>query len=188
MIIGRNEQQYLLQLARKCLTYFFESGEEYMLAAEEVPEELRVERATFVTLTKFGQLRGCIGRLEASQMLYLDVMEHSYAAAFSDYRFDPLVLEEMKDIRIEISILSEPEVLKYTDASDLIVLLEQQRPGVILSDGLRQATFLPQVWEELSDPKAFLDQLCLKAGLDKNAWEKGHLQISTYTVQNFIEP
>ena len=187
MIIGRNSQQYLLQLARKCLLYFFETGEEYMLAAEEVPEELKSESATFVTLTKFGQLRGCIGRLEATQMLYLDVIEHSYAAAFSDYRFEPLLMEELQDIRIEISILSVPKKLEYQDASDLIVLLEQQRPGVILSDDLHQATFLPQVWEELSDPKAFLDNLCLKARLERNAWEKGHIQISTYTVQNFME-
>lgn len=160
-----------------------------MLAAEEVSEELTKERATFVTLTKFSKLRGCIGALQATQMLYLDVMEHTYAAAFSDYRFEPLLEDELKDIRLEISILSEPKSLQYQDASDLIVFLEQHRPGIILSDGgLHQATFLPQVWEELSDPKAFLDNLCLKAGLDRNTWEQSHLQISTYTVQNFIEP
>jgi AmmeMemoRadiSam system protein A len=187
MHLSLKEQAYLLGISRKALEHFFETGEELAIAAEEVPEDLRVEKASFVTLTKKGQLRGCIGKLLPVQMLYLDVLENTYSAAFSDYRFEALEEVELQDIKIEISVLSIPEVLKYDDPAGLIVYLEQKRPGVIIKQGYHSATFLPQVWNELTDAKSFLEQLCLKAGLEKDAWQIPQLEVKTYTVQSFSE-
>ncbi len=187
MKLSLQEQAYLLDISRKALEHFFKTGEEISIAAEEASEDLRIEKASFVTLTKKGQLRGCIGKLLPVQMLYLDVIENTYSAAFSDYRFEALQEQELQEIKIEISVLSIPEVLHYDDPSELIVYLEQNRPGVIIEQGYHNATFLPQVWQELGDAKSFLEQLCIKAGLEKDAWQVPQLDVKTYTVQNFSE-
>ena len=176
-----------MDIYSEALENFFKTGEEISIAAEEASEDLRIEKASFVTLTKKGQLRGCIGKLLPVQMLYLDVIENTYSAAFSDYRFEALQEQELQEIKIEISVLSIPEVLHYDDPSELIVYLEQNRPGVIIEQGYHNATFLPQVWQELGDAKSFLEQLCIKAGLEKDAWQLPQLDVKTYTVQNFSE-
>lgn len=149
-------------------------------------DELKEKRGTFVTLhTKDGQLRGCIGHIEPVQEIYKDVIENALAAAFDDSRFLPLKKEEMGDIEIEISVLTNPEPLNYTSADDLLNKLQPLRDGVIIEKGRFGATYLPQVWEDLSDKAEFLSSLCLKAGLPADEWRSGQLKVLTYQAEVF---
>jgi AmmeMemoRadiSam system protein A len=187
MEMTEEEKEFLLNLARRSIEWFFENGEELCLAKDEVPKSLTHEAATFVTLSKNGELRGCIGKLEPVQMLYIDVVENACSSAFSDYRFVPLDRSELKDIKIEISVLSKPQLLEYASQDDLINILNSKKPGVIISKGFHSATFLPQVWEELDNAELFLSQLCQKAVLEVDEWKDKNINISTYTVVNFSE-
>ena len=125
---------------------------------------LRVARATFVTLQKAGELRGCIGSLEASRPLAEDVLANARAAAFRDPRFAPLATGEFESTDIEVSLLTTPKRVPFKDDDDLMRRLRPGKDGVILEHEGRRATFLPQVWESLPDPERFLAQLKQKAG------------------------
>ena len=144
--------------------------------------------ATFVTLEINGQLRGCIGSLIATRSLADDVRQNAENAAFHDPRFSPVTLDEMNRIQIEVSVLTPPTPLTYTDSDDLIAKLHPRVDGVIIQKGMASATFLPQVWDQLPRPADFLTHLCLKAGLDGYAWREPLLKVSTYQVQYFKEP
>ena len=126
---------------------------------------LKPARATFVTLTQAGRLRGCIGSLEAERSLGEDVSKNARAAALSDPRFPPLTREELGRTRIEVSLLSTPKMLAFADHADLIAQLRPGEDGLILERGGARATFLPQVWEGLPDPEQFVAELKRKAGL-----------------------
>jgi uncharacterized protein len=148
---------------------------------EKFPEFNKIA-ATFVTLTIDGNLRGCIGSLEPRQSLYDDIVSNAHNAAFGDPRFSPLTNEEFKQTKIEISLLSSTSELEYDDFNDLKSKLIPNKHGVILKLHGHQATFLPQVWEQLPDFETFIYHLYLKAGLDINQ-ENSKPQIFTYTVQ-----
>ena len=150
-----------------------------------LPEALRQEGAAFVTLTKSGQLRGCIGSLEAWQPLAEDVQLRAYQAAVQDSRFPPLSPPELPMIEIEISRLTQPEPLEYQVPTDLPQLLRPGQDGVILSDGIRRATFLPQVWEQLPQAEEFLSHLCAKMGARANLWREKALDVQIYHVEEF---
>ncbi|MFH1981069.1 MAG: AmmeMemoRadiSam system protein B [Pseudomonadota bacterium] len=143
---------------------------------------------TFVTLKKKGQLRGCIGTLSARQPLKDDVAQNAINAAFRDPRFKPLTAAEFNQVDIEVSVLSDPQPLFYDSAEDLVKKLRPGVDGVIIQKGMRRATFLPQVWDQLPTHKAFLGHLCLKAGLPESAWKDGELEVSTYQVTYFEAP
>ena len=134
--------------------------------APAIPDALwlKLARATFVTLKKAGELRGCIGSLEARRPLAEDVIANARAAAFQDPRFAPLAREEFGAIDIEVSLLTPPRRIAFSDDADLVGKLRPGEDGVILERGAERATFLPQVWENLPDPAHFLDQLKRKAG------------------------
>jgi AmmeMemoRadiSam system protein A len=134
-----------------------------------------------------GQLRGCIGALEPYQPLAEDVREHAVAAALEDPRFPPVSERELNGIEIEISRLTRPISLEYKDANDLLSKLRPGVDGVILRDAFRRATFLPQVWEKISDPAEFLDNLCYKMGASPDLWRRKHLDVLTYQVEEFRE-
>ena len=148
---------------------------------------LSQHRAVFVTLYLNGRLRGCIGSLNAVEPVMDNVRRHALNAAFRDPRFPALRKEEFQQVTIEVSILTPPKVLEYTDAEDLISKLQPGRDGLIIQKGHYRATYLPQVWEQLPDPEAFLSSLCRKAGMPVNEWKKGDLDIRTYQVQYFEE-
>lgn len=150
-------------------------------------DAMREKRGVFVTLTRHGQLRGCIGFLEARESVVDAVRHNAINAAFSDPRFPPVSDTEVADLDIEVSILTEPAPLDYDDSFDLLKKLRPGIDGVIVRSGLHSATFLPQVWEQLPDKEAFLSHLCLKAGLPANTWEKGKLDVLTYQVEYFEE-
>jgi AmmeMemoRadiSam system protein A len=143
--------------------------------------------ATFVTLTLEGQLRGCIGSLSAVEPVAANVKKNAVNAAFHDPRFSPLSAEEFERVLIDISILSEPVRLDYSDADDLLAKLRPGIDGVLIRKGAASATFLPQVWEQLPAPQDFLGHLCLKAGLSSKAWRRGDLEVQIYQVQYFKE-
>jgi len=132
-----------------------------------LPDEpwLKPARASFVTLTRNGGLRGCIGSLEAGRPLGEDISHNARAAALSDPRFAPLTPDELADIRVEVSILSTPKVIAFADHADLIAQLRPGEDGLILECGGARGTFLPQVWDGLPDPEQFVAELKRKAGL-----------------------
>ena len=177
----------LLKLARQTIQLTAAGERLPRLDLEAYSEDLRREGASFVTLTIGGQLRGCIGALEAYQPLVLDVQEHAAAAASEDYRFRPVRPEEVPLLEIEISRLTPTQALSYTDAQDLIAQLRPGLDGVLIRDGGRRATFLPQVWEKLPDPQNFMSHLCVKMGAPENYWQTKKLDVYTYQVEEFKE-
>ena len=140
-----------------------------------------------MTITKAGDLRGCIGGLEADQPLAYDVQDHAAQTALYDHRFPRLTVDELDDVEIEISVLTPPQVLHYATAADLIQLLRPSVDGVILADGHHRATFLPQVWERVADAAEFLGLLCQKLGAPEDEWLKGELEVRTYQAEKFGE-
>lgn len=181
------EKELLLKLARQALTEGVGGTPLQPLDLEKLPESLRQPGATFVTLTRHGELRGCVGTLEAYQPLAEDVREHALAAALADYRFPPVTLEELPELEIEISRLTQPQLLEYKDGEDLLQRLRPGVDGVILRDGPRRATFLPQVWEKLPDAAQFLDHLCAKMGAEPGIWRYKKIKVYTYQVEEFHE-
>ncbi|MDX9952502.1 MAG: AmmeMemoRadiSam system protein A [Anaerolineae bacterium] len=181
------EKQTLLRLAREAIREALSDASMPEIALETLPLRLRENGAAFVTLTLDGQLRGCIGSLSAHRPLVLDVQRHAVDAAFDDPRFPPLTDLEFAPLRIEISVLSEPQPLLYADPDDLLRKLRPGIDGVILERGWNRGTFLPQVWEQLPEPEIFLSHLCQKAGLPTNAWKWPDIRISLYQVEKFME-
>ncbi len=181
------EGRYLLDVARKTIEErLFDRSERDPEDSDLSPKYLE-KRGTFVTLNKDGNLRGCIGHIVPQEALIEGIRENSINAAFRDPRFNPISREEWKDVEIEISILTEPRALEYSNVDDLLKKLRPGVDGVILKKGYFQATFLPQVWDQLPDKEEFLIHLCLKAGLDAYSWKKEKLQVMTYQVQAFEE-
>jgi uncharacterized protein len=182
------EQQTLLRLAREALKCGVKGEHLPPLDASILTSRLLADGASFVTLTEAGQLRGCIGTLEPYQSLAQDVREHAVAAALEDPRFPPVNVREVDRIHIEVSRLTRPVPLQYKDANDLLGKLRPNIDGVILRDGFHRATFLPQVWEKIPDPAEFLDNLCYKMGANPDLWQRKHLEVLIYQVEEFHEP
>ncbi len=149
--------------------------------------ELSRSQGVFVTLHLHGALRGCIGTIEPVHPLAKGVKKNARHAAFRDTRFAPLTATEFQKIDLEISLLSVPTPLDFTDPGELIDTLQPGIHGVIIKKGMAQATFLPQVWEQLPDPRLFLSRLCEKAGLTSDAWMRPGLVVSLYEVASFAE-
>jgi AmmeMemoRadiSam system protein A len=185
--LSATERSYLLALARQAIENYCNNQPLPKLDSNQLTPVLRQDGASFVTLTINGYLRGCVGALEPYQSLAEDVREHAIAAAFQDYRFPPVEAAEIKDIEIEISYLTQPSPLKYEHPADLLALLHPNIDGVVIRDGGRRATFLPQVWEKIPDPQDFLEQLCMKMGCAPDLWQSKKLDVFTYQVEEFHE-
>jgi len=182
-----DEKRILLKLARHSIELAVSNHPLLELVLSEYSAQLQQEGASFVTLTEYGELRGCIGALEPYQALVQDVCEHAAAAAMDDYRFTPVSPDEVAQLVIEISRLTIPQPLQYRQPAELLTCLKPDKDGVILRDGIRRATFLPQVWEKLPDPAAFLSHLCEKMGAPSDLWRRKILQVFTYQVEEFKE-
>ncbi len=187
MPLSPEERQVILSLAREAITRAVRGQEPPPVDLDSLPESLRRDGASFVTLTTHRDLRGCIGSLEARQPLALDIRDNAVSAAFRDPRFPPMQEKELEDLRVEVSVLSAPEPLSYASPDDLIAQLRPGVDGVVIESGWNRATFLPQVWEKLPDPRQFLEHLCLKAYLPADAYRKPGLDIYTYQVEKFEE-
>lgn len=142
--------------------------------------------ATFVTLKRQGELRGCIGSVRPQRPLGDDVVENAMAAASRDHRFPPLTADELDTTDIEVSLLSPAEFLDFRNDAELLAQLRPGEDGLILFAGCRSATFLPQVWENLPAPADFLAALKHKAGLDPQRPIDG-MMAARYTVQKWRE-
>jgi AmmeMemoRadiSam system protein A len=181
----------LLTLARQTIAK--EIGQPSSLEDEQnIKKELKAQpfqeqRGTFVTLNRHGQLRGCIGSIAPVESIASGIRRNAANAAFEDHRFSPLKKEEFSDVEIEVSILTDPQPLNYSDADDLLKKLRPGIDGVILRSGPAGATFLPQVWDQLPKTEDFLGRLCLKAGMAADSWRTMHPEIRTYQVQHFSE-
>ncbi len=169
------------------------------LARNAIAEDLGVPRqacaeapwlespgACFVTLTQNGELRGCIGSLEASRSLRADVQANARAAAFRDPRFQPLTLEDYPSVRIEVSVLSPAAPLHVDSEPQARAQLRPGIDGVVLEYRRQRSTFLPQVWEQLKEPRAFMDALKQKAGLNADFWH-ADIKLSRYSVEKWRE-
>lgn len=142
--------------------------------------------ASFVTLTQDGELRGCIGTVQAHQPLLADIKHNAVCAALNDPRFPPLGRDELAAVRIEVSLLSTPQPFHFTDEPDALAQLSPGVDGIVFEYGHHRSTFLPQVWEELAHPKQFLAALKLKAGLPGDFWAED-VKLSRYTVSKWRE-
>lgn len=185
MALEPTSRRWLLDIAREVLDELMDGRTPEL--GREIPDDVRARRACFVTLTKQGELRGCVGHLYPVAPLYLDVVANTRSAAREDARFPPVERSELDEIKIEISVLGTPQPLEYSKPAKLAKLVKPGT-GVILLDGQCSATFLPQVWEQLRSPEEFLGQLCLKAGLSAEHWRSSTtMQIETYTAEKFSE-
>lgn len=179
------EGQILLELASKAVAEAVAVGAKPSVDSVDVPKSLTEPRACFVTLTKGGELRGCIGSIFPGEPLCQAVVARARSAATEDPRFPPVAKEELAALEIEVSVLTIPERLEHESADDLVGKLRPHVDGVVLRVGGRQATYLPQVWEQLSDAKTFLTQLSLKAGLPPDTWRSPQATVLTYQVEAF---
>jgi len=188
-MLSKEDGVVLLRLARGTIAESLHIPvSEPLSSGELATPALREKRGVFVTLNKRGALRGCIGSLVGVEAIADGVRRHALNAAFHDSRFPPLVAEEFPELVIDISLLTEPQKLVYAESDELLRKLRPAVDGVILREpGGSGATFLPQVWEQLPDPRLFLAHLCRKAGCAETAWESGRLEVETYQVQHFSE-
>ncbi len=185
--LSDHERQILLRLAREAIEHGVSGKKLPRLKNEELTGRLLAPGASFVTLTSHEMLRGCIGTLEAYQSLAEDVREHAVAAALHDPRFPAVQQSELNGIRIEVSRLTVPQLVEYSLSEELLKKLRPHTDGVLLKQGHRRATFLPQVWEKIPDPVEFLDALCEKMGVRSASWRDTKLQVYTYQVEEFHE-
>jgi len=155
-------------------------------AIPEIAAFLHRPGATFVTLKMQKRLRGCIGSLQAHRSLVEDVKANARAAAFHDPRFAPIVLDDLPAMKVEVSVLSALAPLAFRNQDDALAQLRPGEDGVVLEFGHHRGTFLPQVWENLPSPAAFLSELKRKAGLSPDFWDD-NVRLSRYTVSKWAE-
>ncbi len=178
------DKKTLLAMARSALEEAVTSGELAPWSPEGLSDRLRDPGAAFVTLYLGEKLRGCVGSVEAQRSLAEDVRVHTMAAAFNDPRFSRVKTPELDGMVIEISILSPLQELAYKDPDDLLRQIRPAIDGVLIKMGDRQATFLPKVWEKISDPRLFLSLLCEKMGVPEDSWLKEPLTVYVYQTED----
>lgn len=176
----------LCQVARGAIAKGVEQTAAWQPVSAEYPDELNQMLSSFVTLHQSERLRGCIGALEATRPLVIDVAVNAHGAAFRDPRFNSVRQDELSSLSITISVLSNSETLNFSSEEELIQIIRPEIDGLILSEGLHRGTLLPAVWESLSDPVDFLRQLKAKAGLSPDYWSET-LIIERYTTESFSD-
>jgi len=170
----------LLRLARQCIQHRLATGEKQPMVASQYAAELSQPGASFVTLhDRNKHLRGCIGSSRAWRPLVIDVANNAEAAAFEEPRFPPVEASELDGLHLSISVLTALEPIPVASESELLRQLRPTIDGLVLSDGERLGLFLPQVWESLPSPAAFVTALKEKAGLPLDHWSP------TLTAQRF---
>lgn len=175
------DRRTLLDTARAAIAGGLEGRRPTALSLDACAPALRLHAATFVTLELGGELRGCVGTLEAFQPLIVDTAENAHSAAFRDPRFAAMTPREFAEVDVHISILGTPEPMAFVSEEDLIKQLRPGIDGLVLSERGRRGTFLPAVWESVVDPCEFLAHLKLKAGLPRDYWS-GTIKVYRYTT------
>lgn len=182
--LSSDDRRRLLDVAEASIREGLRSGRPLPVDPAAYAGVLSEPRATFVTLHRGGELRGCIGSVEAYRPLVVDVAENAYSAAFADPRFPPLAPHEYADLSIEISVLSPYEPIRFVDQEDLIGQLRPGVDGLLLRSGPHRGVLLPAVWSSLPDPRQFLHHLKLKAGLPPDA-TPADLRVDRFTTESF---
>lgn len=176
----------LLEIARSAISRCIHKQPHLDSDTPDWPTELQQHRACFVTLRKQGELRGCIGSLEAHRPLIEDLLDNACAAALQDPRFPPVLPNELDNLHLHISILSPAVAMTFTSEQDLIDQLRPGIDGLILEDGHSRGTFLPSVWDQLPDKLEFIQHLKRKAGLPADYWSDT-IKVSHYETESFGE-
>jgi AmmeMemoRadiSam system protein A len=184
MTLNPQERVTLLDLARRSIAHGLARNTPLPVDPADYPEALRTQLAAFVTLHLSGELRGCIGHLEAVQPLVRDVAENAYAAAFRDPRFSPVTAQELPELAVHISVLTRPEPMTFGSEAELLAQIRPGVDGLILTEGRARGTFLPAVWESLPRPQDFLNHLKRKAGLPADHWSD-RVQVARYATESF---
>jgi uncharacterized protein len=164
------QDETLLAVARASIDHGLQSKNPLPVDPEDYAPELRAPRAVFVTLKSQGDLRGCVGTLEADLPLVVNVARFAFASAFSDTRFPPLTRAEVGGLAVQISVLTELEPILFDSEAELLGRIRPRVDGLLLEEGVNRGTLLPSVWEEIPDPREFLRRLKLKAGLPMDYW------------------
>jgi MEMO1 family protein len=173
----------LLDVVARSIEGALDEGHEIPIAAEDYPPRLRAEQACFVTLHVAGKLRGCMGSLEASEPLVVNVARNAYAAAFRDPRFGRMTRDEFPRLEIHVSLLSRPEELHFTSEEDLITQMRPGIDGLTLIEGGRRGTLLPSVWKSVGNAREFLEHLKRKTGFAADYWS-GTIRVERYTAES----
>ena len=184
--INPAEGRQLLDIARRSIEAGLDGSRMPNLGAEGMQGALATQRGSFVTLTRNGELRGCMGVIESHRPLAQNTADCAFSAAFRDRRFTPLTPAEAKQIRIEVSVLSEMEAIVIRDREDLLQQLQPGVDGLLMEDDRYRSIFLPQVWEKLGSAEGFLEHLLIKAGLPADYWS-GTIRFSRFYVTPFSE-
>ena len=179
-----HDKTLLLDTAKRAIAFGLTENITLPLDTNDFGPALQQFRASFVTLHLNGNLRGCIGTLEAYQPLITDVAQNAFNAAFRDPRFSAVSQKELSKLHYHISILTPPSALAVTSEADLINQLRPNIDGIIIQEGMKRGTFLPSVWEQLPDKKSFLTQLKLKAGFSPSYWSD-NITVERYEVESF---
>ena len=189
--VDAKDRVFLLDIARRTLAAAAAdagSRQPPPVNPRDLSTQLSQNKGCFVTLTENGALRGCIGYIEPRVALYQAVLDNARNAATRDPRFRPVRPDEVNKIKIEISVLTVPQPLPFKSPDDLLNKLQPGEDGVVLRIGPAEATFLPQVWEQLPDKVQFLNQLAQKAGCAPDDWRGRNVSVSIYHAEAFHEP
>jgi len=171
------------QLALFTVKEYSASGKIPRVEKTDVPKDWLRDAACFVTLFVDGQLHGCIGNAEAVGPLYTSIITNALAAAFEDFRFPTLTKEELPRLTADVSVLSPLRAYKPESPEKLITMLTHDKPGLVIEKDGEKALFLPQVWDELPEPNDFLARLCMKAGLNPDAWKSPHTRFFIFSKE-----
>lgn len=183
---NQSAQEALLGIARASIVYGLSNERPLEPELPSLAGTLRADGASFVTLKADLRLRGCVGTLTATQPLATDVARNAYSAAFADPRFPRVRADEVPYLTLAVSVLGKPVPLPVATETELLASLRPGVDGLILEGLGRRATFLPDVWEELDNPRDFVSSLKRKAGLDGTFWS-GALRFSRYHTYSFEE-
>ncbi|MBT8433239.1 MAG: AmmeMemoRadiSam system protein A [Gammaproteobacteria bacterium] len=184
--LSADEQDSLLEIARQSIHFGLQTGRALQLDLKGFNDNLQIVAAVFITLTRFGDLRGCIGSLQAADPLAQAVANSAFNAAFKDRRFGKVANKEMNDLRIEISVLSELEPVEAVSQQMLLDKLQPGVDGLLMEDQSYRSTFLPKVWEKLPSANQFLGELMQKAGLPPGHWSDS-IRFHRYHTLSFAE-
>lgn len=185
--LTHDDETRLLRIARASIELGHDTKAPQVPQTEDIPGNLGLMLGSFVTLTRHGDLRGCVGSLEASRPLAQCVAVAAFNAAFHDTRFPPLSIEETAGTLIEISILSRPEPIDIDSETELLACLNPDEDGLLLEDLGRRSTFLPKVWDKLTDPQEFVAHLKAKAGFNADYWSSS-IRFYRYNATSIAEP
>lgn len=183
-MLNDQQKQQLREIALSSILHGLDKGEPLPIKLSTYDNDLQTKRATFVTLHKHKQLRGCIGILEPLRPLVEDIAHNAFAAAFSDSRFPPVTADEIDQLDIHISILATPQEIVFSSEADLVAQLQPGIDGLIIQEGNHRGTFLPSVWDAVENKQEFLNHLKQKSSLPANYWSDS-IRIQRYTVEEF---